>query len=153
MTVIIKGEARFDEALKLDIVKANAAARRIVERGGLVIAREAQEKWRQYPGGRTVSQRTGRVYFKSTPPFQAIRPWPTQRTGNTKRSTKVQSVSAVSASAWMSTTGPSTQYAGFVEWGTRYINPGFPVLRPAVEDSAVEIQSIAEEEWAAAQGE
>ena len=146
--VIVKGTHEFNSALKLNMDAALAAARRIVERGGLLLASEAKKSFRPRPGGQRTSQITGKIYYSYAPPFQAVPPQVTSRSGNLQNSLGLLSVSPT-VGGWMSTSGTKVQYAGFVEYGTGFMRKE-PFMEKALKDSEGKIQVIAEEEWAKA---
>jgi len=148
--IIISGISEFDKALRFDIVKSDAAARNIVTKGALVIERMAKEEFRARPSGSQRVSKSGRVYYQGAPKYPAVPPKPTQRSGNLRNSIRTQSVKSLGTGRWQSDTGPSVQYAGFVEYGTSRSRE-FPYMKPGVKNSYEEINRIAQEEWRLAQ--
>ena len=151
--IIVSGINEFDGALARLTNEMNLAAKEIVTRGSEVIERNAKDQWRPRPSGSyTVSKRTGKVYYKGNGPYKAQRPNPTLRTGNTRNSIGRRYVRSVGPGAWESGTGPTTDYAPYVEFGSRFITtPAFPFMRMGVEASDSEIRAIAERAWRTAQ--
>ena len=151
--IIVSGIREFDGALARLTNEMNLAAKEIVTRGSEVIERNAKDQWRPRPSGSyTVSKRTGKVYYKGNGPYKAQRPNPTLRTGNTRNSIGRRYVRSVGPGAWESGTGPTTDYAPYVEFGSRFITtPAFPFMRMGVEASDSEIRAIAERAWRTAQ--
>jgi HK97 gp10 family phage protein len=141
--------------------KVEVVGRKIVERGGLLIATKARENFRPYPGGKTVSKNKpwnprfqshiGRVYYSFAPPFQAAPPLVTRRSGLLQTSIKVQSV-LKTLGGWASFTGTTTKYAPYVEYGTGRMKKE-PFMEQALTDSIPEIMDLANEEWAKAMEE
>jgi len=148
--IIISGISEFDKALNFDIAKADTAARNIVVKGALIIERKAKEEFRARPSGSQRTSKSGRVYYQGAPKYPATPPRPTQRSGNLRNSIKTQQVISLGAGRWQSDTGPSVQYAGFVEYGTSRSRE-FPYMTPGVKNSNEEINTIAQEEWRLAQ--
>ena len=148
--IIISGISEFDKALNFDIAKADTAARNIVVKGALIIERKAKEQFRARPSGSQRTSKSGRVYYQGAPKYPATPPRPTQRSGNLRNSIKTQQVISLGAGRWQSDTGPSVQYAGFVEYGTSRSRE-FPYMTPGVKNSNEEINTIAQEEWRLAQ--
>jgi hypothetical protein len=151
--VIISGIREFDGALSGLSEKMNLAAKEIVTRGSEVIEKNAKDQWRSRPSGSlTTSKRSGRQYYKGYGPYKAERPKPTIRTGNTRNSIGRRYVRSVGPGKWESGTGPTTDYAPYVEFGSRFITtPAFPFMRMGVEASDSEIRAIAERAWRTAQ--
>jgi len=151
--VLISGVSDFDSALMRDAAKTDAASRSIVVRGSEIIDRHAKELWRPRPSGsQRTSKKSGRTYYDGSPPYQAVRPYPTLRTGNTRDSIGMHvGPKQLGPGRWMSGTGPTTPYAPYLEFGTSHINPPFAFMGPGVKKSELEIQSLAQEEWAKAQ--
>jgi HK97 gp10 family phage protein len=148
-TIHVSGLGKFDSAIAEQVLKVDAASRIIVEKGGLMIASEAKKGFRPRPSGsQRVSKKTGRIYYSFAPPFQATPPIPTNRTGNTSASIKIQRISPVPG-GWMSMTGPSTPYSPFVEYGTSHQQKE-PFMETATDKSRIEIQALADEEYAKA---
>lgn len=145
----VYGIAKFDSAIAEQVLKVDAASRQIVEKGGLIIASEAKKGFRPRPSGsQRVSKKTGRIYYSFAPPFQATPPIPTNRTGNTSASIKIQRISPVPG-GWMSMTGPSTPYAPFVEYGTSHQQKE-PFMETALDKRLIELRALADEEYAKA---
>ena len=128
----------------------DTAARNIVQKGGLVIERKAKEGFNPRPSGSQRTSKSGRTYYQGAPKYPATPPKPTQRTGNLRNSTRFQGIKQMGIGRWMSQTGPTVQYAPFVEYGTSHARE-FPYMRTAVKDSNEEINRIAQEEWRLAQ--
>ena len=149
--IIISGELNFAKALERDKLKMTLAAQRFVTEGADIIADSAKEQWRSRPqGSRTVSK-SGRVYYRGDGPYKAQRPYPTLRTGNTRNSIRRRYVKDLGGGRWESGTGPSTDYAPFVEFGSRYIqSPAFPFMRMGVENADGRIRSLADRIFAQA---
>ena len=148
--IIISGISEFDKALRFDIVKSDAAARNIVTKGALIIERTAKEQFRARPSGSQRTSKSGRVYYAGAPQYPAQPPNPTQRSGNLRNSIKTQRVTSLGTGRWQSDTGPSVQYAGFVEYGTSRSRE-FPYMRNGLIDSNDKINELAQEEWRLAQ--
>ena len=152
--IIISGINEFDDGMKRNILRMDTAARNIVQKGGLVIERKAKEGFIPRPSGskRVVKNgpNKGRIYYAGAPKYPANPPKPTQRTGNLRNSTRFQGIKQMGIGRWMSQTGPTVQYAPFVEYGTSHARE-FPYMRTAVKDSNEEINRIAQEEWRLAQ--
>ena len=148
--IIISGVNEFDDGIKRNILRMDTAARNIVQKGGFVIERKAKEGFNPRPSGSQRTSKSGRVYYQGAPKYPAKPPKPTQRSGNLRNSTKLQGIKQVSIGRWMSQTGPTVQYAPFVEYGTGHARE-FPYMRTAVKDSNEEINRIAQEEWRLAQ--
>ena len=147
--VVVTGIPRFDESIAGLKVKVNAASRRIVERGGVLLASSAKRQFRGRPGGQRTSRTTGHIWYMFTPPYQAIPPKPTSRSGHLQSSINVLSVTALGSTGWMSTTGSRLNYAGYVEFGTRFMAKE-PYLQAAADQTADQIQAIADDEYAKA---
>ena len=145
----VSGISELDRALAEQVLKVDVASRQIVEKGGLMIASEAKKGFRPRPSGsQRVSQKTGRIYYSFAPPFQATPPIPTNRTGNTSASIKIQRISPVSG-GWMSMTGPSTFYSPYVEYGTSHQQEE-PFMETALDKRLIELRALADEEYAKA---
>lgn len=136
-----------ENVLGLDHIteKALLAAKSIVTRGGVVISNEGKKNFRSYPGGQTVSRRTGRTYYKGAPNFPASPPLPTNRSGNLRNSIRLLQVTPTDG-GWQSQTGPTMKYAAWVNYGTSRARE-FPFFTTGVENSETRIREIAEEEW------
>lgn len=148
--IIISGINEFENEMKRNILRMDTAARNIVQKGGLVIERKAKEGFNPRPSGSQRTSKSGRTYYQGAPKYPATPPKPTQRTGNLRNSTRFQGIKQMGIGRWMSQTGPTVQYAPFVEYGTSHARE-FPYMRTAVKDSNEEINRIAQEEWRLAQ--
>ena len=148
--IIISGINEFENEMKRNILRMDTAARNIVQKGGLVIERKAKEGFNPRPSGSQRTSKSGRTYYQGAPKYPATPPKPTQRTGNLRNSTRFQGIKQMGIGRWMSQTGPTVQYAPFVEYGTSHARE-FPYMRTAVKDSNEEIKRIAQEEWRLAQ--
>lgn len=147
-TIHISGIPKFDESILGLREKVNSASRRIVERGGVMIASDAKKQFRTRPSGSQRTSKTGKLYFSFKPPYQATPPRPTNRTGNLSRSIKIQAVTPIEG-GWMSATGPSMMYAPFVEYGTSRMKPE-PFMSTSVHRLTSELSTLATEIWAEA---
>ena len=146
----VTGVDRVERNFDALVTKADIGARNIVEKGGIIVAGAAKTDFRARPAGsQTTSKRTGRIYYKGAPNYPANPPMPTNRSGNLRRSIKLQRVTTLGAGKWESTTGPSMLYAPFVEYGTSRAR-AFPYMRPALEKSMVPLRALYEMEWASA---
>ena len=148
--IIISGINEFENEMKRNILRMDTAARNIVQKGGLVIERKAKEGFNPRPSGSQRTSKSGRTYYQGAPKYPATPPKPTQRTGNLRNSTRFQGIKQMGIGRWMSQTGPTVQYAPFVEYGTSHARE-FPYMRTAVKYSNEEINRIAQEEWRLAQ--
>ena len=148
--IIISGINEFNDGMKRNILRMDTAARNIVQKGGFVIERKAKEGFNPRPSGSQRTSKSGRTYYQGAPKYPATPPKPTQRTGNLRNSTRFQGIKQMGIGRWMSQTGPTVQYAPFVEYGTSHARE-FPYMRTAVKDSNEEINRIAQEEWRLAQ--
>ena len=148
--IIISGINEFENEMKRNILRMDTAARNIVQKGGFVIERKAKEGFNPRPSGSQRTSKSGRTYYQGAPKYPATPPKPTQRTGNLRNSTRFQGIKQMGIGRWMSQTGPTVQYAPFVEYGTSHARE-FPYMRTAVKDSNEEINRIAQEEWRLAQ--
>ena len=148
--IIISGINEFENEMKRNILRMDTAARNIVQKGGLVIERKAKEGFNPRPSGSQRTSKSGRTYYQGAPKYPATPPKPTQRSGNLRNSTRFQGIKQMGIGRWMSQTGPTVQYAPFVEYGTSHARE-FPYMRTAVKDSNEEINRIAQEEWRLAQ--
>jgi len=147
ITVVVHGSKELEDALKLSVVASNAASRRIVERGALLMISEAKRTFRPRPGGQRTSAKTGKTYYSFVPPYEAIPPKPTSRSGALQTSLgKVFRVSPVGATGWMARFGTDLSYAAAVEYGTRFMQPE-PYLGHGVESAKAKVQALAEAEW------
>jgi hypothetical protein len=151
--VIVSGVNEFDAAIEGLKERMRLAARNIVEKGALIVADSAKEQYRSRPAGSMrISHITGRKYYSGAPPYQAVPPNPTIRTGNTRNSIRPRSLSPVGTDGWMSTTGASTNYERFPELGTRFIKVPFPAIKMGLKNAEDRLLTLAESEWAEAEG-
>ncbi len=147
----LHGVPKFDETIAELNAKVDEASRRIVERGGLVVASEAKRLFLARPSGsQRTSKRTGHIYYSFKPPFQAQPPDPTNRSGALSRSIRVRKTEKVFG-GWMSTTGPSPNwnYASYVEYGTSKMRPE-PYMDRALQNSESALLEMSRVEWEAA---
>lgn len=143
--VIVTGIVDFERALGLTKEKASLAARRFVTEGADIIADSAKKQFRARPSGSRTVSRTGRVYYKASGPYASKRPNPTIRTGNTRNSIRRAYVRDLGEGKWESGTGPSTFYAPYVEFGTRYIHtPAFPFMADGTRNAEGDLKALAE---------
>jgi len=151
--VLITGEVEFASAIKASSAAMNEAARQFVTRGADIIGDSAKEQWRSRPeGSRTVSKKTGKVYYRGDGPWKAQRPMPTIRTGNTRSSIRRRYAKQVAPGRWESGTGPSTPYAAAVEFGSVHItSPAFPFMEMGTKNAEERLQSLAHSIFTAAQ--
>lgn len=142
--VIISGLVQFNKDIRLDMEKVSAAAQEFVTKGADIIGDSAKEQWRARPGGSRTVSKSGKVYYKGTGPYAARRPMPTIRTGNTRSSIRRRYVKELGPGKWESGTGPSTDYAPFLEFGSRFIHtPAFPFMSMGVENATERIDALA----------
>lgn len=142
--IIISGMVQFDQAIRKDMAKMSLAAQEFVTKGADIIGDSAKEQWRARPGGSRTVSKSGKVYYKGTGPYAARRPMPTIRTGNTRSSIRRRYVKEVGSGRWESGTGPSTDYAPFIEFGSRFIStPAFPFMSMGVENAHERIDALA----------
>ena len=147
--VVVSGIREFNGALTMSVDRALLAARHIVEQGAVIVASEAKRTFRPRPGGQHTSQRTGRIYYDFRPPFEAIPPTPTSRSGNLQASLgRVGAVTPIRG-GWMALTGTRLEYAPFVEFGTSRMAKE-PFLEQGLERSRSQIEALAQAEWEAA---
>ncbi len=142
--VIMKDLNKFEDALKGNAEAADKAARNIVEKGGLIIASAARKQFRPRPGGQKTSK-SGRIYYTFKPPYNAIPPKPTSRSGKLQESLLLLSVRPI-MNGWRSDTGTRVPYAEYVEYGTSKMARE-PFLSKAAEESEDEIVRLSEVEW------
>lgn len=141
--VIVSGIPEFNDQLKRDMEKMSLAARQFVTEGADIIGDSAKEQFRARPGGSRTVSKSGHVYYKGTGPYKAQRPNPTIRTGNLRSSISRKYVRQ-SGKGWESGTGPSMDYAPFVEFGTRYISaPAFPFMEMGVDNASERLNALA----------
>lgn len=125
--------------------RANVAARRIVERGAVTVASNAKREFRARPlGSVRTSQKTGKKWYDSRPPFEPRLPSPTNRSGNLRDGIKMLSIAPVGVGRWMSTVGPTAMY------GARVESLGYRYMKPGLDKSMVELARIYEQEMARA---
>ena len=148
-TVILRGLREFEGSLDAHNERILAASRRIVEKGVLVIAGRAQETFRGRPGGKVVSQKSGKTYYSFKPPYQATPPSPSSRSGKLQNSIGSYYRVTEVAGGWMAETGTKVSYAPFVEYGTIHMAKE-PYMSVGIDHSRSEIESLAEYEWAQA---
>jgi HK97 gp10 family phage protein len=135
--VVITGVNQFSAGLYKEVAKADIAARNIVTKGAEVIKTEARKQ------------------FRPTQPktVKAIPTSPTNRTGQLQNSIEMQgSAIPQGKGMWLSKTGPTIYYAGYVEYGTSRMTQspypvGYPYMKPGLIKSEPAIFAIAEEEW------
>ena len=148
--IVFSGITEFRAATEAMKVRLREAARQIVTKGAVIFADSMKQQYRARPGGRRVSQRTGRVYYEGAPNFPAVPPNPTIRTGNTRNSIRPQLVAPINIDTWMSQTWPTVNYERYPELGTRFIKVPFPAVKMGAEDSEDRIRLLAEGEYAIA---
>jgi HK97 gp10 family phage protein len=135
--VVVSGVNQFSAGLYKEVAKADIAARNIVTKGAEVIKTEAKKQ------------------FRPTQPktVKAIPINPTNRTGDLQRSIEMQGTAVPQGrGVWMSKTGSTISYAGYVEYGTTRMTQspypvGYPYMKPGLLKSEPAIFIIAEEEW------
>ena len=149
MTVILRGVREFQNALMDNEVRLLEASKRIVEQGALIVAGHARETFRGRPGGKVVSQKTGKTYYSFKPPYQATPPTPTSRSGKLQNSVGTYYRVTKVEGGWMAETGTKVNYAPFVEYGTSRMAKE-PYMSTGIDRSRSEIESLAELEWAKA---
>lgn len=148
--IVVRNLPEFSKALEENVALADAAGRRIVERGSVIVSDAARMNFRPRPAGsRRVSSISGQPYFAGAPLFPAVPPLPTLRTGNLRESIRAFLPTMISPGVWMGSAGTRLNYAPFVEYGTSRARK-FPYMGKALEDSAVELAAVAREEWARA---
>ncbi len=141
----LSGIPKFDESILELKVKVDEASRRIVERGGLMIASDAKRLFLTRPSGSQRTSKKGKIYYSYKPPYQAQPPHPTNRSGALSRSIKIQSVEKVEG-GWKSSTGPSMMYAPYVEYGTTKMRPE-PYIGKSLNDGMGKLAELARLEW------
>jgi hypothetical protein len=149
-TIVFSGVSEFRAATVAMKLRLREASRSIVTRGAVILADSMKEQYRARPGGRRVSQKTGRVYYQGAPNFPAQPPKPTIRTGNTRASIRPQLIAPISIDTWMSQTGPTVDYERFPELGTTRIKVPFPAVRMGTENAEERIRVLVESEFALA---
>jgi hypothetical protein len=126
-------------------VSASNAARRTVERGAVTVASNAKREFRARPKGSVrTSQKTGKKWYDSRPPFEPQKPSPTNRSGNLRDGIKMLSIAPVGTGRWMSVTGPTAMY------GARVESLGYLYMKPGLDKSIEAIRMIYEQEMARA---
>jgi len=136
--------------LEAQVARLDSASRKIVEKGGLIIANHAKDE------------------FKGSGTADNNYPNPTFRTGNLRNSIKVLDVRREALGTWSSKTGPTKMYGRRVELGfsgtvsgytakrggTTYTvgsyqatSRAFPYLAPGFEKSRGELQELYSYEW------
>lgn len=156
MTVILEGKNEFIDELEGKKEAASIAAMNIVTKGRLIVATKARKVFRPFPGGRRVSMNPpwnpkfkshiGRTYYVFTPPYQAVPPNPTTRSGALKRSIVGGPVTKISVTAWQGIVGTMLNYAPYVELGTKNMTKE-PFLLTGLRSSADDLYALAEDEW------
>ena len=144
--VIMKDLNKFEDALKGNVEAADKAARNIVEKGGLIIASAARKQFRPRPGGQKTSK-TGRIYYTFKPPYNAIPPKPTSRSGKLQESVVRLSVTPTSH-GWQSETGSLIKYAKYVEYGTALMTQE-PFIATGAKESEGRLIELSDAEWGA----
>ena len=149
--IVFSGVDEFDGFMESLKDRVREAARNIVTKGALIVADSAKEQYRARPSGsQRTSHITGKIYYNGAPPYQAIPPNPTIRTGHTRNSIRPLSITPVGVDGWKSTTGAKTYYEGFPELGTKFIRIPFPVIKMGLENAEDRISALAEDEYAKA---
>lgn len=146
MSVILEGKNRFIDDLEGKKEAASLAAFNIVTKGRLIVATRARKLFRAFPGGRKVSQLSGKTYYVFIPPYEATPPTPTNRSGLLAKSIVGGPVVKYGVSGWAGQVGTVVYYAGYVEFGTKFMVKE-PFLQTGLRDSAEDIQALAEAEW------
>jgi len=150
ISIHVKGVSTVEKYLEAQVKRLDAAAQRIVEKGGLIIANNAKG---QFKGGGTADEN---------------HPNPTFRTGNLRNSIKVLEVRREGLGMYSSKTGPTMMYGRRVELGfsgtvngytasrggTTYTvgsysatTRAFPYMAPGFEKSRAELQELYSYEW------
>jgi hypothetical protein len=147
--ITIHGVSKFTDSLKHHSAAASEAARNIVSTGALLIASEAKRQFRPRPGGQRTSQKSGKTYYVFTPPYQAVPPQPTSRSGALQTSIgKFYRITKMPA-GWKSEIGPTVNHAPYVEFGTSRMQKE-PYMATGISHSRGAIERLAEAEWAKA---
>jgi hypothetical protein len=154
--VVLEGKNEFIDALESKKETASVAGREIVSKGRLIVATKARKEFRPFPGGRKISQNPpwnpafkshiGRAYYVFVPPYQATPPTPTNRSGQLAKSIIGGPVTKVGVYAWQGVVGTILNYAGYVEYGTKFMTKE-PFLLTGLRKSADDLQALAEDEW------
>lgn len=125
--------------------RANVAARQTVLRGAVTVASNAKREFRPRPKGSLhTSQKTGKKWYDSRPPFEPQKPSPTNRSGHLRDGIKMLSLAPVGTGRWMSVTGPTAMY------GARVESLGYLYMKPGLDKSIDAIRMIYEQEMARA---
>ena len=149
--VVLEGLGKLHEGFKEWIDATDKAAKTIVRRGSIMISNAAKLQFRPRPGGsQRTSKRTGRVYYEGAPDFPANPPRPTFRSGNLQKSIRMIEIERLGFGRWQSATGPTMNYAPYVEFGTSRARQ-FPFLKMALDEVTPDLRALYEEEWAKAQ--
>jgi hypothetical protein len=147
--IVVSGLTGFTAGIAELEAKALEAAQQFVTRGALIVESNAKKDWRPRPAGSRKVSKSGHVYYDGKPPYQAQRPQPTIRTGNTRNSIRRQYVRRTEG-GWESGTGASTYYAPYIQTGTRFIHaPAFPFMETGLKNSEPELRALAVTLWGA----
>jgi len=147
VVVVFHGLNELNDALITSVASANAANRKIVERGSLVMLSEAKKKFRPSPGGQRTSQKTGKTWYSFQPPYQAVPPQPTSRSGALQSSLgSYHRIKPVGRDGWLAVFGTNKDYASAVEYGTEFMKAE-PYMSTGVKSSETRVNAIAAEEW------
>ena len=150
--VLISGLNEFSNGLKGMVVKSDVAARKIVVEGIGIINETAKQEFRAYPGGKTVSQLSGRIYYKGAPQFPASPPNPTNRSGKLRSSIRsFGGAQSLGEGRWMAEGGTRTPYGPYVEYGTSRARK-FPFMELGIKDGSDRVAALAERYWGEAAG-
>ena len=145
--VILHGESEFRDALTVHVEAVGVAGRNFVEKGSLLILSEAKKTFRPRPGGQRVSKKTGKTYYSFVPPYQAVPPQPTSRSGALQSSLgKIRKISKTPG-GWSAVFGTDLEHANYVEYGTRYMQKE-PFMATGIDHSKGKLTSILEAEMA-----
>lgn len=147
--MVVRGIPEVSSALRADVEKVAEASRNVVSKGILIIASNAKRQFRARPGGQKTSKTSGKTYYVFTPPYQAIPPRPTSRSGALQGSIGSFYRVAKTPVGWMGQIGPTVQHAPYVEFGTRYMQKE-PYMKTGVDASTDEIYRLIEFEFAKA---
>ena len=136
--------AKFDDSLEEWKLRMEAANKRIVDRGGQIIANNAKLRFGSGDGAPTPGK-------------------PTRRTGQTQDSYETRSTSQ-GLGSWMSETGPTVKWGRRLELGYHGVDslgrnygppnkgqPPYPSLGPGLRASRYELDDMVHEEWEIAQ--
>jgi hypothetical protein len=147
--IVLHGTRDFKDALEAGRVKASDAARNIVSKGALIVASNAKRQFRPRPGGQRTSQKSGKTYYVFTPPYQAVPPQPTSRSGALQGSIGKFFRLTKMPTGWKAEMGPTVAHAPYVEFGTSHMQKE-PYMATGIDRSRGEIERLAEAEWAKA---